>query len=463
MEEDSMTANSIDRYPTRNAARISLALLLTVLLVFPDLALAQEPTSPCTTGSWTALTTTTLAPPGSPSYYGVETFASAVATVTVNSTSTTYLYAIGGMNCNTSSTSYGCNTSLSTTFQTQVGHATLDPSTGALGPFSWQNLWIPTTPGETLPVGLGRDLCGAIYTNPAGKNYLYTVGGLAFDQKLGASALTNEIWYAQIYPNNGSLLQWREAKLADGKTPYVLPSALDLEGVAVLNGYLYVIGGTKDGGAGGLTSEVWSAQLNSSTGNLVPNASGGAFTLQQPIEKATGGIYKTCPVAFNSAADGKGYIYVAGGETHNGPGNPPGTTVVSYSVQAATGGVLSAWASVPPGLLNNPLKTDPLASQAVVYNSGLNAYNGIILMGGDTTGMGPDTGLVELGTISSPSAISWSVSDLASLSPALSPLYGGVIERNSGATNGNFIYSLGGEVTSNKKTSDSPAIYCLEL
>jgi hypothetical protein len=448
-----MPAKSINHVSASGPARVSLALMLAVLLVFPDLVLSQEPATTCTNTGWTA-STVTLAPPGSPSYYGVETFASAVATVTVNSISTTYLYAIGGMDCNTSATNYNCN---SPTFQTQVGHTTLDPSTGALGPFSWQNLWIPTTPGETQPVGLGRDLCGAIYTNPAGKNYLYTVGGLAYDAKLGTSALTNQIWYAQIYPNNGSLLAWHQASLANGN-PYLLPSALDLQGTVVLNGYLYVVGGTKDGGAGGLTSEVWSAQINSSSGNLVPNAAGGAFTSQPPIEKATGGIYKTCPVAFN-AADGKGYIYVAGGETHNGAGKSPGTTAVSYALQATTGGALSAWAPASPLLLNTPVQNYPLASQAVVYNGGPNALNGIILMGGDTTGQGPDTGVLELGTISSPSVINWSASALAGLGPEVN-----VIERNAGATNGNFIYSLGGEVTTTSgKSSDSSAIYCLEI
>ncbi len=439
-----LPATSIDRYPTRNAVRMTLALLLIVLLVSPDLALAQEPASSCTTGTWTTISssTVTLAPPGSPSYYGVETFASAVATVA--STNTTYLYAIGGMDCNTSSSTYNCN---SATFQTQVGHATLNRGTGALGSFSWQNLW--SLSGETQPVGLGRDLCGVIYTSPAGKNYLYTVGGLAYDPVAKTSALTNEVWYAQIYPNNGSLLAWHEAMTAGG-VPIVLPNALDLEGIAVLNGYLYVIGGSTNNSnpPAGLTDEVWSAQLNPNSGNLM----GTAFTSQPAIlpppagANYTGGIYKTCPVVDTATNT----IYVAGGETGNGTSDPL-TGTVEYAVQGSGGSLTDGMGNQKWGTATSLPNGITLASQAVVYNTG------IVLMGGqDAVGGTQDTDNVYLGTIDSNTVISWPGS-----LPAL-PLTG-FIERNAGATSGNFIYSLGGEVTHNGTTSDSIAIYCLEL
>src|SRR5579872_6152106 len=110
-----------------STARITLALLLSTLIALPDLALAQEPATPCNTSGWTA-SNSNLAPPGAPSYYGVETFASAVATAN----NVNYIYAIGGMNCNTSATTYNCS---SPTFQTQVGHATLN-SDGSIGSFS---------------------------------------------------------------------------------------------------------------------------------------------------------------------------------------------------------------------------------------------------------------------------------------------------------------------------------------
>jgi hypothetical protein len=416
-----MPAKSIVR-STFSAARIGLALMLTVLLVFPDAALAQQL---CNKAQWEP-TSVTLQNP-------METFAAAVATVNT----TNYLYVIGGFDCDTSS-GYNCG---SGTSQTQVGHAPLN-SDGSLGTFVWQNLWSLGT--ETVPVGLSRDLCGVIYTSPTtSKNYIYTVGGLAYDPVAKTSALTNEVWYAQLYPNNGDVLTWHQA-------PYTLPKALDLQGTVVLNGYLYVIGGSTNNSnpPAGLQYEVYSAQLNPNSGNLM----GAAFnTSQPPIDKTTNGIYKTCPVV----DPGTSTIYVAGGETG---ATPPGTPKVWYAVQGA-GGALSTWAPASP-LLNNPIKTYPLASQAVVYNT---ALNGIVLMGGDTTGQSPDTGLVELGTISSPSVIHWSASTLASLGSALNNGNGGVIERNAGATNGNFIYSLGGEVTSMGATSDSNTIYCLQV
>jgi len=445
-----MSARSIVRSYLSSPVRMSLALLLTVLLVFPDLALAQEPAAPCnmTPNTWVQ-SSANLTPPGSPSNYGVETFAAAVATVN----GTTYLYALGGMNCNTSA-GYNCSSS-GTTFQSKVGRATMDPTTGALGTFAWQDLWTP--PNGSGPVGLGRDLCGAIYTSPTtGKNYIYTVGGDALFAGSTTPVLTNQVWYAQLYPttgqNNGELLAWHQAMKADGVTPITLPSALDLEGVAVLNGYLYVIGGSTNVDptvASGITDQVWSAQLNPNSGNLMSTG----FTSQPAILPPpvgvtyTGGIYKTCPVV--DAATNT--IYVAGGQTNNGTSDHL-TGTVEFAVQGSGGSLTdgsghSQWGSatsLPNGLT--------LSSQAVVYNTG------IILMGGQDAVSGTqDTDNVYLGTINSNSVIGWS-----SLSP-LSTVITGNIERNAGAANGNFVYSLGGEVSHNGNSSDSTAIYCLEL
>jgi hypothetical protein len=218
-----MFAKSKLRSFAPSPARISLVLLLTVLMAFPDLALAQ---TACNKAQWEQ-TSISLQNP-------IETFASTVATVST----TSYLYVVGGFDCNVGGV-YNCG---SGTAQTQVGHATIH-SDGSLSAFTWQNLW--SLPGESQPVGLSRDLCGVIYTSPAtGKNFIYTVGGLVHDPVTNASTLTNQVWYAQIAvtPNNGNVLAWHEAKKADGVTPFTLPSALDLEGVAVLNGYLYVMG-----------------------------------------------------------------------------------------------------------------------------------------------------------------------------------------------------------------------------
>jgi hypothetical protein len=427
------------------AARVCLALLLASLLVFPQGLFGQEPAGTCNTGGWTASSVSLQNP--------METFASAVATVNT----TNYLYVVGGVDCNTAT---GYNNCSSPTFQTQVGHATLDPNTGAIGSFTWQNLWNLGT--ESVPVGLSRDLCGVIYTSPAtNKNFIYTVGGLAYDPLHNSSALTNQIWYAQIAvtPNNGNVLAWHQAMKADGVTPITLPSALDLEGVAVLNGYLYVIGGSTNADptvATGITDQVWSIQLNQNTGNLIAASTPTGFTSQPPIlpppvgATYTGGIYKTCPVAYPTSSS-TGMIYVAGGQTNNGTTDHL-TGTVEYVVQG-TGGSLTdgnghnQWGtatSLPNGLT--------LSSQAVVYNTG------IVLMGGQDAVTGTqDTDNVYLGTIDSQTVIGWS--SLHSLSTALT----GNIERNAGATNGLFIYSLGGEVSHNGTPLDSSAIFCLKL
>jgi len=433
-------ATSTDRYSTPSAARVSLALLLAVLLVFSDgVALAQ---TACNTSNWEP-TSVTLQNP-------IETFASTVATVN----STNYLYVIGGMDCNTSS-GYNCS-STPTVFQTQVGRAVLG-SNGSVGSFTWQNLWdLPD--GST--VGLGRDLCGVIYTSPTtGKNYIYTVGGLAYDSGAvpPSTALTNQVWYAQLYPtsgqNNGELLAWHQA-MTPGGVPIVLPNALDLEGVAVLNGYLYVIGGSTNVDptvAAGITDQVWSAQLNQNSGNLMSTG----FTSQPAILPPpmgvtyTGGIYKTCPVVDTATNT----IYVAGGETNNGTSDHL-TGTVEYAVQGSGGSLTDGMGSAQWGSATSLPVT--LASQAVVYNTG------IILMGGQDAVTNPhDTDNVYLGTIGSSSMITWTGGSLPGSLPALP--FTGYVERNAGATNSNFIYSLGGEVIDSGVSSDSSTIYCLEL
>ena len=399
-----MPAKSIVRSSTLSAARISLALLLVVLLVFPDgVAMAQ---SACNTAQWEQSSVSLQNP--------IETFASAVKN--------NYLYVIGGFD------------SASGAFQTQVGHSKLNSSTGALGAFTWQNLW--SLQGETQPVGLSRYLCGAVYTSPTtGNSYIYTVGGEIFDPVAKSTSLTGEIHFAQLNSSTGNIGTWQKANLT-------LNPALDLHGTVVLNGYLYIIGGSTNNSnpPAGLTDQVLYARINPSTGNLA----GTAFTQGPPIESATNGIYKTCPV-IDAATN---TIYVTGGETNNGAGNNPATANVVFAVQGSNGALTDGNGNNQWGMATSLQSI--LAAQAVVYN------NGIILMGGDTTGKGPDTGAVQLGTIMAPpQTISWT--NLPSLTNLLN-----VVERNSGATNSTFIYSLGGEVTQNRVTSDTNAIYCLK-
>jgi hypothetical protein len=296
-----------------------------------------------------------------------------------------------------------------------------------------------------------------------GKIYLYTVGGLVYDPVTGSRGPSTEIHFAQINPNLGtklgSLESWSTAMYDNNPITVPVPpdaSGLELQGTVVVNGYLYIIGGsTVDPPpvptGTQLMSAVYSAQLDPKTGNfLTPFTTAGA---QPPIDFSTGGVYKTCPVADPTTNT----IYVAGGETHT---SPAGTSTVSYATSQADGS-LTGWTTTN-SLLNNPIKTYPLASQAIVYNSN---QNEIILMGGDTYGMGPDTALVEVGTV--PSLNPWSATTIPSLASVLNQGKGGTVERNAGATNGSFIYSLGGEqtrsVNGTAMTTDSPAIYCLEL
>src|SRR5580700_3191601 len=128
-----MTAKSIDRYSTCSAARISMSLLLTVLLLFPDgVALAQTACS----SAWSTSTHTLVDK--------IETLNAVV--------NNGYLYSVGGY-----ATSDGVDT---------VGYVALN-SDGTL-----QSNFNPTT---HLPKKLSRDLCGVAYNG-----YLYAIGGVEY-------------------------------------------------------------------------------------------------------------------------------------------------------------------------------------------------------------------------------------------------------------------------------------------
>jgi hypothetical protein len=451
-------SHSIDRSSTPSAARMSLTLLLTLLLVFPDgLAVAQTCTS-SPAGQWTQSSVQLQNP--------IETFATVVATVN----NTTFLYVIGGLDCNSGTPpSYTCSGNLGNggTPQTSVGYiqVNLDGSLGTTSTpgFTWQPLWSATTGGPA--VGLWRYLCGTTYTSPSsGKTYVYTIGGVVDNN--GVSSPSTEIHFAQINPNLGSkfgsLESWSKSKFTV-PVPAGAPG-LELQGTAVLNGYLYVIGGsTVDPPPGPTPTElqeaVYSAQFDETTGDFTAQGFTAAG-VQPPIDPSTGGVYKTCPVVDTN----NNAIIVAGGETIN-PGANPGTTEVSYAIQNTTTGALADnnnsfdWGPATSLPTTSSPNTDPLASQAVVYN---NATNSIILMGGDTTGKGPDTATVDQGAVQpftqgqDSLTINWSTT-LPSLPISKT------IERNSGATYGSYIYSIGGEVSKNGIPLDTTAIYCLNL
>src|SRR5947199_7734515 len=131
-----MFAQSIVR-STFSAARISLALFLTAVLVFPDAALAQ----PCGSGAWTPFAFTL---PNS-----IETLNAVV--------NNGYLYVVGG------------STGI-TGFKDTVSYVQLDTTTGL--PTTLFTAFHATT---HLITPLSRDLCGVAYNG-----YLYTVGGVEF-------------------------------------------------------------------------------------------------------------------------------------------------------------------------------------------------------------------------------------------------------------------------------------------
>jgi len=425
-----MTIKPIDQSSRCSVARICLTLLLITMMVFPDGAALAQTACNNPTGQWYTS--------GQNLPTGIETFAAAVATVN----STPYLYVLGG-----NSDNYSGGTQ---TYQTTVPYFTLGTDGSvALGSSEppYPNLW----PYNGGTVALARDLCGATYT-VGGNTYIYSVGGQI---QTGASTftLTNAIYYAELN-SDGSPGTWMKSTLQ-------APNSLDLQGTVVLNGYLYIIGGTTSGGPPPIGNVYFAQIINSGTkiGNLKspPNVPAGSWGIGPTIP---GGVYKTCPVGFK--ANSKYYIYVVGGETTNTgtcPTNPTATANVYYAVQQTNGtlsNVNGNWALA--GTSGN--LPSPLASQAVVYSS---YNNSIILMGGDTSGCGADTNKVFQGAVTSASngTIKWS-----NLPPLPTFPNGSTkIERNAGATNGSYIYSLGGEITWNSGTEheDISDIYCYDL
>ena len=387
-----MHAKSTLRSFTPTPARISLALLLTVLMAFPDLALAQDPATMCNTQSWTQSSFSLL--------NNTETFSAVV--------NNGFLYSIGGY-----SGPVGSGVGLATVAYAKLG------SDGSL-----QSPGFKTT--TALQPALARDLCGKVFTNNAGTSYLYTVGGVQYPTGSLDGATTGLAQYAKIN-SNGTIGAWTPTSSLSVPT--------QLHGSVVVGNYLYVIGGSTASNdlnvSSKITTNVWYSQI-------MQNGALAGFKPGPPLPIAT---YKTCPVVFGNT------IYLSGGEEKGH--TPPSVTNVYYAAQGAMG-VLNPWTQESTtGMSNLP---GPLASQAVVYNTG------IILMGGDT-GSG-DIGDVWLGDITSPpTTINWSKNTLPSLHSFVN-----VIERNAGASFNNFIYSLGGEVTnSGGSSSDTNAVYCLQL
>jgi hypothetical protein len=391
-----MTATSIDRYPNHSVARISLALLLIVLLVSPDLALAQEPATSCnSSGSnsgWTPFPSTSLLP------NPIETLNAVV--------NNGYLYVVGGSEGTTG-------------FQNTVSYVQLSTSTG-LPLTAFQS----TTP---LPVALSRDLCGVAHNG-----FLYTVGGVEYSSTDSNGQTVGSVQYAPFHPATGTIGTWNPTSS--------LPEVVQLHGTVVLNGYMYVIGGStyKDvsNAPSKITDAVYYAPINSD-GTL------GSFTQTASLLIP---LYKTCPVAID------GTIYMIGGETNAAnettPGDPAVNTVY-YATPNTTGsqiGAISSWTKAPytiPLSQFNTMNPSGLAAQAVAYDN----TKGIVLMGGDTTGNGGDTDVPLEGIDPSATTITW---DTLPTLPAN-------VSRNAGATLNHYAYSVAGLVAG----SDSNGVNCL--
>jgi hypothetical protein len=406
-----MFAKSIVRSPF-SAARISVALLLTALLVFPDLALAT---------TYTCTGTTPWHTSGATLPFPLETFGAA--------TNGGRMYLIGG---------YDNVDVMAPTF---VYHKALSAIVTSNVSSNWfsNSLWKdPNNPTEV--VGLSRDLCGKIYTSPTtGNGYLYTVGGVYYDAATNNlngdgknhGLTTDQVWFAPINSSNGNLGTWVPTSS--------LPVALQLHGSVIMtvgtNTYLYVIGGStyKDDSnpSADVQSHVYYAEISPTDGSV------GAFT-QSPhdIPSPGTGWYKTCPVVFN------GRIYVSGGED-----SASALDKVVYTTPSTVDGSPSAWTDNSSNYINigGTLVTD--APQAVVYSGGID------LIAGDQTGSGNNTNCGFQGAVNgSTGAVSWTTPSTISPFPIN-------VSRNTGASSSTNIFSLGGLTGS--AGHDTTAIYYL--
>ena len=404
-----MSANPIVR-AIFSSSRISLALLLTILLVFPDVQAAAQ--TACNSSGWTQFNAQLL--------NKTETFNAVV--------NNGYLYAIGGLIADTTEKTAG-------TFLNTVQYVKLDSTTG-LATNATAGLMNLTT--AQLPTAVARDLCGVVY-----HGYVYVVGGVNPSGDWGST--TGDVSRGKIV--NGDITSWTpQTGLLNAADP--IHPWIQLHGTVIAtagaNTYLYIIGGSYKTDASkppsDITSEVYYAQINATDGSL------GTFkrTLDYPTR-----IYKTCPVVVN------GNIYVAGGEDPDfvNPDGGPATDKVNYATldtsNGSTNGAITNWWSANSLPLNTSRKpaTTSMASQAVVYVSN----KGILMMGGDASGNGGDNNALLEGKSPSGANINWSI--WTTPSPLALPYN---LSRNAGATFNHYAYSLGGLVMGN----DSNVVNC---
>src|SRR5437763_1512809 len=139
-----MSVKSIVRGFTSSITR-GLAMLLTILLVFPDFQAAAQ--TNCVSTKWTTFNANLQ--------NKTETFNAVV--------NNGYLYAIGGLTADPSGNTAG-------TFWNTVQYVKLDSTTG-MATNATAGLMNLTT--AQLPTAIARDLCGVAY-----HGYVYVVGGV---------------------------------------------------------------------------------------------------------------------------------------------------------------------------------------------------------------------------------------------------------------------------------------------
>jgi prepilin-type N-terminal cleavage/methylation domain-containing protein len=227
----------------------------------------------------------------------------------------------------------------------------------------------------------------SFFTTPVNNGYVYMVGGDA-----SPTGVTSTVAYAPINA---------DGSLGTLKTTTRLPSALEQQGSAAYNGYIYTIGGATNGGSSNFaTSSVFYAKPNSD-GSI----SNWSSTTALPIA-----------LTFFGGATYNGYFYAWGGESTIG-----GVRSGVYYAKFNADGTVGSW------LTGTTLPDD------VSQHAGT-AYNGYLYSMGGNDGTPNPTSTVLYAPINADGSIgSWVASKLPFANLWLSSI----------AYNG-YLYTLGG-------------------
>lgn len=201
---------------------------------------------------------------------------------------------------------------------------TLNPS-GTVGP-DWQT--IPTNP---LPVTLAyHAMVEADSSNslvPAGSHFIYVIGGQV--SSAGTPGGTADIFMASVNPNSGAVGAWTQLT-----TP--LPQPLIGPAVAIINGYIYVVGGLQTDS--NPSQNVYSAAVNAD-GTL------GTWTqAPNPYPMA---------ISFATAFGYSGRLYVLGGDNLSSvsPGAQGSAGVNNVNFASVQSGTVGAWTTTSATLM----------------------------------------------------------------------------------------------------------------